>query len=128
MVSTLPDLLLISFFRYVYTYKSNEYCRCPLLSYFFVCSGVAIQVRFPLYSCPSLSGVLPHLLYLQNLPSVVVGHVLGPCPGEIILDMCAAPGLSSIPTIWHCKKGCEDDLKRIHEGSELVKMAYDNTK
>ena len=63
---------------------------------FFVCSGVAIQMRFPLYSCPSLSGVLPHLLFLQNLPSVVVGHVLGPCPGEIILDMCAAPGLSSV--------------------------------
>ena len=73
---------------------------------FFVCSGVTIQMRFPLYSCPSLSGVLPHLLFLQNLPSVVVGHVLGPCPGEIILDMCAAPGLSSVPAIWHCKKGC----------------------
>lgn len=29
---------------------------------------------------------------LQNLPSVVVGHVLGPRPGERILDMCAAPG------------------------------------
>uniref|UniRef100_H3DIA1 NOP2/Sun RNA methyltransferase 6 n=1 Tax=Tetraodon nigroviridis TaxID=99883 RepID=H3DIA1_TETNG len=29
---------------------------------------------------------------LQNLPSVVVGHVLGPRPGERVLDMCAAPG------------------------------------
>lgn len=29
---------------------------------------------------------------VQNLPSVVVGHVLGPRPGERILDMCAAPG------------------------------------
>lgn len=29
---------------------------------------------------------------LQNLPSVVAGHVLGPRPGERILDMCAAPG------------------------------------
>lgn len=29
---------------------------------------------------------------MQNLPSVVVGHVLGPRPGERILDMCAAPG------------------------------------
>ena len=108
--------------------KSNEYCTWPLQSYFFVFSGVAIQMRFPLYSCPSLSGVLPHLLFLQNLPSVVVGHVLGPCPGEIILDMCAAPGLSSVPAIWHCKKVCEDDLKRTQEDSELVKMAYDNTK
>ena len=46
----------------------------------------------PLYNCPSLSGVLPHLLFLQNLPSVVVGHVLNPQPGEVVLDMCAAPG------------------------------------
>ena len=49
-------------------------------------------MRCPLYSCPSLSGVLPHLLFLQNLPSVVVGHVLNPQPGEVVLDMCAAPG------------------------------------
>lgn len=108
--------------------KVMNTARTQCCHIFFVCSGVAIQMRFPLYSCPSLSGVLPHLLFLQNLPSVVVGHVLGPCPGEIILDMCAAPGLSSVPAIWNCKKGCKDDLKRIHEGSELVKMAYDNTK
>lgn len=58
-------------------------------------------MTFPLFSCPSLSGVLPDLLFLQNLPSVVVGHVLDPQPGEIILDMCAAPGEilpQSIPT------------------------------
>lgn len=45
-----------------------------------------------------MSGVLPHLLFLQNLPSVVVGHVLDPQPGEIVLDMCAAPGNASINT------------------------------
>lgn len=56
------------------------------------CSGVAVCVTSPLFSCPSLSGVLPHLLFLQNLPSVVVGHVLDPHPSEIILDMCASPG------------------------------------
>ena len=108
--------------------KVKNIARAHGCHIFFVCSGVAIQMRFPLYSCPSLSGVLPHLLFLQNLPSVVVGHVLGPCPGEIILDMCAAPGLSSVPAIWHCKKVCEDDLKHTQEDSELVKMAYDNTK
>lgn len=64
------------------------------------CSGVAVCMTSPLFSCPSLSGVLPHLLFLQNLPSVVVGHVLDPQPSEIILDMCAAPGdilLQSLP-------------------------------
>ena len=58
----------------------------------FLSSGVAVHMTSPLFSCPSLGGVLPHLLFLQNLPSVVVGHVLDPQPGEVILDMCAAPG------------------------------------
>lgn len=29
---------------------------------------------------------------LQNLPSIICGHVLNPQPNEIVLDMCAAPG------------------------------------
>lgn len=43
------------------------------------------------YRVSSLPMVTKHYV-LQNLPSVVVGHVLGPRPGERILDMCAAPG------------------------------------
>ena len=31
-------------------------------------------------------------LFAQNLPSIVVGHVLDPQPGEYIYDMCGAPG------------------------------------
>ena len=63
----------------------------------------------PLFSCPSLGGVLPHLLFLQNLPSVVVGHVLDPQPGEIILDMCAAPGENILRNVlllygWLCER------------------------
>ncbi|XP_036453519.1 tRNA (cytosine(72)-C(5))-methyltransferase NSUN6 isoform X1 [Colossoma macropomum] len=54
--------------------------------------GVAIRMVEALYQSPSFDGVLPNELFLQNLPSVVVGHVLGPRPGERILDMCAAPG------------------------------------
>ncbi|XP_077410473.1 tRNA (cytosine(72)-C(5))-methyltransferase NSUN6 isoform X1 [Vanacampus margaritifer] len=54
--------------------------------------GVGVRMTEPLYWSPSFDGVLPHLAFLQNLPSVVVGHVLGPRPGERILDMCAAPG------------------------------------
>ncbi|KAM6977349.1 tRNA (cytosine(72)-C(5))-methyltransferase NSUN6 [Aplochiton taeniatus] len=54
--------------------------------------GVGIRMAEPLYQSPSFDGVLPHFAFLQNLPSVVVGHVLGPRPGERILDMCAAPG------------------------------------
>ncbi|KAM4534127.1 tRNA (cytosine(72)-C(5))-methyltransferase NSUN6 isoform 2-T2 [Odontesthes bonariensis] len=54
--------------------------------------GVGVRMVEPLYRSPSFDGVLPSLAFLQNLPSVVVGHVLGPQPGERILDMCAAPG------------------------------------
>ncbi|XP_056869643.1 tRNA (cytosine(72)-C(5))-methyltransferase NSUN6 isoform X1 [Takifugu flavidus] len=54
--------------------------------------GVGVQMVEPLYQSPSFDGVLPSLVFLQNLPSVVAGHVLGPRPGERVLDMCAAPG------------------------------------
>ncbi|XP_049605780.1 tRNA (cytosine(72)-C(5))-methyltransferase NSUN6 isoform X1 [Syngnathus scovelli] len=54
--------------------------------------GVGVRMTEPLYWTPSFDGVLPRLAFLQNLPSVVVGHVLGPQPGERVLDMCAAPG------------------------------------
>ena len=32
------------------------------------------------------------MVFPQNLPSVVVSHVLDPQPGDLVLDMCAAPG------------------------------------
>ncbi|XP_059182617.1 tRNA (cytosine(72)-C(5))-methyltransferase NSUN6 [Centropristis striata] len=54
--------------------------------------GIGVRMVEPIYQSPSFDGVLPSLTFLQNLPSVVVGHVLGPLPGERILDMCAAPG------------------------------------
>ncbi|XP_020791395.1 tRNA (cytosine(72)-C(5))-methyltransferase NSUN6 isoform X2 [Boleophthalmus pectinirostris] len=66
--------------------RSAVFCtNCPT-------KGVAVHMTEPLYQSPSFDGVLPSLTFLQNLPSVVVGHVLGPCPGERVLDMCAAPG------------------------------------
>ena len=45
-----------------------------------------------LYHCPSLSEVPDDLVFPQNLPSIICGHVLDPKPDEIVLDMCAAPG------------------------------------
>ncbi|XP_041669928.1 tRNA (cytosine(72)-C(5))-methyltransferase NSUN6 isoform X2 [Cheilinus undulatus] len=54
--------------------------------------GIGVQMVEPLYQSPSFDNVLPSLVFLQNLPSVIVGHVLQPQPGERILDMCAAPG------------------------------------
>eukprot|EP00118_Oscarella_pearsei_P002663 m.11186 g.11186 ORF g.11186 m.11186 type:complete len:460 (+) comp23058_c0_seq3:25-1404(+) len=54
--------------------------------------GVGIRMTEPLYFNPALNGVLPDIIFLQNLPSVVAGHVLDPVPGSCVLDMCAAPG------------------------------------
>ncbi|XP_071495613.1 tRNA (cytosine(72)-C(5))-methyltransferase NSUN6-like [Diadema antillarum] len=55
-------------------------------------SGTAVVMTEPVFDCPSLNGVLPGQIFLQNLPSIVAGHVLSPRPGEAVLDMCAAPG------------------------------------
>ncbi|XP_050000717.1 tRNA (cytosine(72)-C(5))-methyltransferase NSUN6 isoform X3 [Alexandromys fortis] len=54
--------------------------------------GIGIRMTEPIYLSPSFDNVLPRYLFLQNLPSAVVAHVLNPQPGEKILDLCAAPG------------------------------------
>ncbi|XP_017829578.3 tRNA (cytosine(72)-C(5))-methyltransferase NSUN6 isoform X1 [Callithrix jacchus] len=54
--------------------------------------GMGIRMTEPVYLSPSFDNVLPRYLFLQNLPSAVVTHVLNPQPGEKILDLCAAPG------------------------------------
>ena len=55
-------------------------------------SGVVIRMERRLYESPSLNGVLPGTLLLQNLPSAIAAHVLAPKPGERVVDLCAAPG------------------------------------
>ncbi|XP_031300526.2 tRNA (cytosine(72)-C(5))-methyltransferase NSUN6 isoform X1 [Camelus dromedarius] len=54
--------------------------------------GIGVRMTEPVYLSPSFDNVLPSYLFLQNLPSAVVAHVLNPQPGERILDLCAAPG------------------------------------
>lgn len=54
--------------------------------------GIGVRMTEPVYLSPSFDNVLPSYLFLQNLPSAVVTHVLDPQPGEKILDLCAAPG------------------------------------
>ncbi|XP_043067628.1 tRNA (cytosine(72)-C(5))-methyltransferase NSUN6 [Drosophila bipectinata] len=56
-------------------------------------TGVAVEMM------STISGVIPGLgnlscadALLQNLPSIVCVRVLDPQPGEVVLDMCAAPG------------------------------------
>ena len=60
--------------------------------YLFGCSGIGIDVTEPIYISPKLNGLLPELIFPQNLPSTLCAHILNPQPGDVILDMCAAPG------------------------------------
>ena len=48
----------------------------------------------PIYTGPSLQSLsmIGEHLFPQNLPSVVCGHVVDAKPGNLVLDMCAAPG------------------------------------
>ena len=61
---------------------------CSLFFY----RGVAIEMTCPKYVAPTFTDEIKLVAFPQNLPSIVVSHVLNPQPGEVILDMCAAPG------------------------------------
>jgi methyltransferase NSUN6 len=51
-----------------------------------------------IFDCPSIGDILTDARtglqkgFLQNLPSVLCGHILNPHHEHRILDMCAAPG------------------------------------
>ena len=55
-------------------------------------SGVGVHLTQRVFCLEPCHGLLPGLGMLQNLPSAVVAHVLGPLPGSLVLDMCASPG------------------------------------
>lgn len=63
---------------------------CDRAAIFTQSTGIAVEMlKSPL---PSLNGCMVEGMILQNLPSVLVGHALNPQRGDIILDMCCAPG------------------------------------
>lgn len=41
---------------------------------------------------PSMNGILSKKIMLQNLPSILVAHVLNPQSKDVIVDLCCAPG------------------------------------
>ena len=55
-------------------------------------AGLAVRMTDRRHEAPSLNGVLPEWTFLQNLPSMLVAHVLAPRPTDLCLDLCAAPG------------------------------------
>ncbi|XP_044731527.1 tRNA (cytosine(72)-C(5))-methyltransferase NSUN6 [Chrysoperla carnea] len=56
--------------------------------------GLAVEVIGTISYCPPIDDkeLWKYGAILQNLPSIVCGHVLNPQRNDIILDMCAAPG------------------------------------
>ncbi|XP_062066520.1 tRNA (cytosine(72)-C(5))-methyltransferase NSUN6 isoform X3 [Lepus europaeus] len=85
--------------------------------------GIGIRMTEPVYLSPSFDNVLSSYLYLQNLPSAVVTHVLNPQPGEKILDLCAAPGgkTTHIAALMH-DQGEVIALDKISNKVEKIKQ------
>eukprot|EP00727_Mastigamoeba_balamuthi_P002057 m51a1_g11849 hypothetical protein (323) ;mRNA; f:484309-485702 len=62
--------------------------------------GVGIKMTERIYETPSLNGVMPEEVFLQNLPSAIAGHVAGEEALRVleqgrqclVLDMCSGPG------------------------------------
>lgn len=57
--------------------------------------GLAVKVLHPRYKAPRVSdlpGFREGLVYGQSLPSMVAVRILDPRPGEVIVDLTAAPG------------------------------------
>ncbi|XP_072859187.2 tRNA (cytosine(72)-C(5))-methyltransferase NSUN6 isoform X1 [Pogona vitticeps] len=104
--------------------------------------GMGIKMIEPIYLSPSFDKLLSSYLFLQNLPSSVVSHVLDPQPGDRILDMCAAPGgkATHIAALMHDEgevvalDKIADKVKRIKQNATLLKLnciktfCYDATK
>ncbi|KAL7476604.1 hypothetical protein ACHAW6_002449 [Cyclotella cf. meneghiniana] len=75
----------------VFLGMGRSYCKRS--DYFANSSGLGVlMVKLAGPPQPPLNGVLVGKIMLQNLPSVVVAHALDPKEGDVILDMCCAPG------------------------------------
>ncbi|NXX80324.1 NOP2 methyltransferase, partial [Urocolius indicus] len=120
----------------------SELSRSEIFSSSGPLSGMGIRMTEPVYLSPSFDNVLPSHLFLQNLPSVVVSHILNPQPGERILDMCAAPGgkATHLATLMHdqgeviAMDKTANKVKKIKQNAELLQLncikafCYDGTK
>ncbi|XP_029444597.1 putative methyltransferase NSUN6 isoform X3 [Rhinatrema bivittatum] len=104
--------------------------------------GMGVRMTEPVYLSPSFDKMLPGYLFLQNLPSAAVSHVMNPRPGERILDMCAAPGgkTTHLATLMYdqgeviAMDKIASKVEKIKHSAELLKIncikaiCYDGTK
>lgn len=120
---------------------------CSRSEFFSLTKGIGIVMSQMPYdragpTLPPLSGALEDKMMLQNLPSILVGHVLNPQPNEVILDMCCAPGgksshLASLVNNQALIVCCDSSRKRMVSARDLfrrlgatciVPLSLDSTK
>jgi 16S rRNA C967 or C1407 C5-methylase (RsmB/RsmF family) len=116
--------------------------QCKRAHYFAQTLGLGVvMISTAGYPQPPLNGVLVGKMILQNLPSVVVAHALNPQPGEVVLDMCCAPGgktthLASLMNDDGLIIACDKSRKKMipardffqANASCIVPLALDSTK
>lgn len=101
--------------------------------------GIAVKVLKSMYEVVKIRELpefMEGLIYPQSLPSMIVGNLVSPKGGEVVVDMCAAPGgktghlvelslgKASIYAFDHSKKKVDqmvEELSRLgHAGSVRV--------
>jgi len=86
----------------------------------------------PLYKTPSistsLSSQLSSLIFLQNKPSILVGHLLNPQPGDNIIDMCASPGGKTTHIASLLQRNSSRNSQRIDKSIDGIIIATDRSK
>jgi len=99
--------------------------HCARANFFSDSSGIGVSMTSeraaPLLTpLHGLTGV-----YVQNFPSILVGHALNPQPGDVVLDMCCAPGgktthLANLMQNKGLVVACEKSRKKVAAMHELV--------
>jgi len=84
-------------------------------------------IRVAQSDSPPLNNVLTDKMMLQNLPSVLVARALDPKRGEILLDMCCAPGgktshMASIVRNDALIVACDKSRKKVLSVRENLKQ------
>jgi len=116
--------------------------QCKRADYFATSSGTGVVMISTAGSPqPPMNGVLVDKMILQNLPSVVVAHALNAQPGDVILDMCCAPGgktthLASLMNDNGLIIACDKSRKKMISARDffqanascIVPLALDSTK
>lgn len=106
--------------------------QCKKADFFSLQQGVGVEMM-PRHRAgpvlPPLSGVHERgTMMVQNLPSILVAHVLDPQPSDVILDMCAAPGGKTLHLASRTRNkativACDRSRRRILSARSLFQQA-----